>query len=284
MLKAVASVRAVSGESYDLDGYFARIGYAGARTATYGVLAALLERHALTIPFENIDVLLGRPIGLDPPSLQAKLVRGGRGGYCFEHNALLAGILERLGFDVSVHVGRGRWRVPDGVTLPRTHMVLTIALGGERYLVDGGYGGVGLTAPLRLECADAQPSLFEEQRIVTSTEGRLVQARIAGEWRDLYTFADERVPHVDVEVANWYTSTHPESRFRQNLIVTCATREARHVLYNRELTTYGRGSKETTSVDDPDALLEVLSSYFGLSFPPGARFGESGAAWASGGP
>jgi N-hydroxyarylamine O-acetyltransferase len=262
----------VSYGPFDLDRYFARIGYAGPRAATYGVLAALVEHHALAIPFENIDVLLGRSIGLDPPSIEAKMVRGGRGGYCFEHNGLLAGVLGQLGFDVSVHVGRGRWRVPAGVTLPRTHMVLSIPLAGERYLVDGGYGGVGVTAPLRLDCADAQPSLFEEQRVSTSPEGRLVQARIAGEWQDLYVFTDERVPPIDVEVANWYTSTHPESRFRQNLIVSCATREARHVLFNRDLTTYGRDWKKTTRVDDPDALLGVLSSYFGISLPAGTRF------------
>lgn len=271
-------------ESFDLEGYFARVGYTGPRTPTYGVLAALVEHHAVAIPFENLDVLSGRVIRLDASSLSAKLVRGGRGGYCFEHNVLLGGVLGQLGFDVSVHVGRGRWRVPADVILPRTHMVLTIALEGERYLVDGGYGGVGLTAPLRLGCADAQPSLFEEQRILASGEGRLVQARIAGEWRDLYVFTDERVLPIDVEVANWYTSTHPESRFRQNLIVSSATRQLRHVLFNRELTTYLSAGKETRRVDDPDDLLDVLSSYFGLSFPAGTRFAGPGAAWASAAP
>jgi N-hydroxyarylamine O-acetyltransferase len=262
----------VNDEAFDIEAYCARIGYSGPRDPTHRVLESLVEHHALALPFENLDVLLERPIRLDAPSLQAKMVRDRRGGYCFEHNTLLAGVLGQMGFDVSAHLGRGRWRVPPGVTLPRTHMVLTVALAGERYLVDGGYGGVGLTSPLKLGCSDPQPSLFEEQRISTSTEGWLVQARIAGEWRDLYTFVDDPVPAIDFEVANWYTATHPASRFRQNLIVSCATREARHVLFNRELTTYGRTAKEATTVDGPDDLLAALSSRFGLRFPAGTSF------------
>jgi N-hydroxyarylamine O-acetyltransferase len=258
----------VNEEPVDLEAYCARVGYEGPRVASYATLAAVVEGHALTLPFENLDVLQGQAIPLDAPSLEQKLVRGGRGGYCFEHNTLLAVVLERIGFDVKRHMGRGRWRVPNGVILPRTHMVLSVTLGSERFLVDGGYGGVGLTAPLALDRSDAQ-------RVLTSAHERLVQALIAGEWRDLYTFTDEPLPPIDFEVANWYTSTHPASRFRQNLIVSSATRDARFVLYNREFTTYGRGTKETRTVDDPDELLAVLSSYFGLTFPEGTRFGAT---------
>jgi N-hydroxyarylamine O-acetyltransferase len=271
----------VNVDAYDLQAYCARVRYEGPRAPEYDTLAALVERHALALPFENLDVLSGRPIPLDPSSLQEKLIGGRRGGYCFEHNTLLEGVLRQMGFDVTAHMGRGRWRVPAGVTLPRTHMVLTVAVAGERFVVDGGYGGVGLTAPLKLDCPDPQPSLFEAQRVLTSVHERLVQALIGGEWRDLYTFTDEPVPSVDFEVANWYTSTHPASRFRQNLIVSSATRDARFVLYNRELTTYGRGARETRAVDDPDELLDVLSSRFGLSFPAGTRFGAPGSPWAT---
>jgi N-hydroxyarylamine O-acetyltransferase len=265
----------VNAGPYDVRAYCARIGYEGKCVPDYDVLAALVEHHALALPFENLDVLLGRAIELDAASLQKKLIGGGRGGYCFEHNTLLAGVLEGIGFEVKRHMGRGRWRVPEGAILPRTHMVLTLAVGGVPFLVDGGYGGVGLTAPLALDHADPQPSLFEAQRVLTSAHERLVQARIAGEWRDLYTFTDEPLPPIDFEVANWYTSTHPASRFRQNLIVSCATREARFVLYNRELSTYGHGTKETRTVDDPEELLAVLSSRFGLTFPEGTRFTAS---------
>jgi N-hydroxyarylamine O-acetyltransferase len=272
----------VDPNAYDLQAYCARVGYDGPRKPEYTALAALVEHHALALPFENLDILLGRPIALDAPSLEKKMTLGGRGGYCFEHNTLLAGVLRQIGFDVAMHMGRGRWRVPPGVILPRTHMVLTVAIAGERFLVDGGFGGVGVTAPLALGHGAPQRSLFEAQRVVTGAGERLVQAQIGGEWRDLYTFTDEPLPSIDFEVANWYTWANPASRFRQNLIVSSATREARSVLYNRELTTYGDGSKETRTVDDPDELLELLASRFGLSFPGGTRFGAPGSPWATG--
>ena len=264
---------------FDLDAYCARIGYTGPRAATHSALAALVEHHALALPFENADVLLGRPIPLDVPSLQAKMIGSRRGGYCFEHNLLLAGVLRQMGFDVATHLGRNLWRVPAGVILPRTHMVLTVSLDRERFVVDGGYGGVGLTSPLRLDGSRTQSSLFEEQRVAAAPAGYVVQARIGGDWQDLYAFTDEAVPFVDFEVANWYTATHPQSRFRQNLIVCFTTREARSVLFNRELTTYGHASKETRFIGTPGELLEVLSSRLGVDLPPGTRFEALQPLW-----
>src|SRR3954447_6785751 len=84
-----------------LDGYLARIGYAGPRDATLTTLQAIVWHHVTTIPFENLDPFLGRPVLLDPDAVHAKLVDGGRGGYCFEQNGLLRTNLERLGFSTT---------------------------------------------------------------------------------------------------------------------------------------------------------------------------------------
>jgi N-hydroxyarylamine O-acetyltransferase len=265
--------------AFDLDSYFGRIGYTGPRAATAAVLAAIVEHHALAIAFENLDVLLDRPIRLDAASLQAKLVTARRGGYCFEHNVLLAGVLRQLGFDVTPLAARGRWMVPPGVVLPRTHMLLAVRVRGERLLVDGGFGGVGVTAPLRMDFDGEQPSLYEAQRIRATDDGRLLQAKVGGEWRDLYVFTDEPQLPIDFEMANWFTSTNPGSRFKQNLIVTSAAPGVRHALFNRDLSVYRDGRVERRSVDDPDELLEVLATRFCLTFPPGTRFG-TGSTWA----
>jgi N-hydroxyarylamine O-acetyltransferase len=264
--------------TFDLDAYFDRIGYAGPREPTAPVLAAIVQHHALSIPFENLDILLGRPILLDVASLEAKLVKRRRGGYCFEHNTLLGGVLRQLGFDVTPLAARVRWMVPRGVVLPRTHMLLVVRLGGERLLVDGGFGGVGVAAPLRMDFEGEQPSLYEPQRIVLTDAGRLLRTRMAGEWRDLYVFTDEPQFAVDFEMANWFTSTNPGSRFKQNLIVTNAAPGVRQSLFNRELSVYRDASVERRSVDDPEELLEVLASRFHLALPPGTRFGVSPAA------
>lgn len=131
---------------FDLDAYCSRIGYAGERTPTAGVLEELHLAHATHIPFENLDILLGKPIRLDLASLQAKLIRGKRGGYCFEQNTLFAAALERIGFRVTrlaARVGAGATRV-----LPRTHMLLRVEAEEAAWLADVGFGGDGLLRPL----------------------------------------------------------------------------------------------------------------------------------------
>ncbi|MEI4902561.1 arylamine N-acetyltransferase, partial [Klebsiella pneumoniae] len=77
-----------------------------------------------SIPFENLDPLLRRPMRLDAASLEQKLVRGGRGGYCFEQNLLLRHALEGIGFTVAGLAARVVWNQPEGAILPRTHMLL----------------------------------------------------------------------------------------------------------------------------------------------------------------
>src|SRR5579863_4240379 len=102
----------------DLEAYLERIGFQGAVAPTLEALEALHYAHATSIPFENLDIQLGRPIKIDLESIQAKLVRRGRGGYCFEQNTLFAAVLERFGFSVTAlaaRVRKGATRV-----LPRT--------------------------------------------------------------------------------------------------------------------------------------------------------------------
>src|SRR5438477_12188005 len=108
----------------DLDAYLRRFEYGGSLKPTYDVLAALHLAHATHIPFENLDILLGRPIHLDLDTLQAKLVHGCRGGYCFEQNVLFAAVLEQLGFAVHRLAARVRYRAQH--VLPRTHMLLEV--------------------------------------------------------------------------------------------------------------------------------------------------------------
>jgi N-hydroxyarylamine O-acetyltransferase len=270
----------VTEPTFDVDAYLTRIGYAGPRRPTFEVLAAIQQRHVLSIPFENLDILLGRPIGLDVASIERKLVHGGRGGYCFEHNTLLGAVLRQLGFDVVTLAARVRWGVQPGVVPPRTHMLLSVGCDDGRRLVDGGFGGVGLTAPLRFDAEGEQPSLFEPQRLLPVPDGQLLQVRLNGEWRDLYVFTHEPRHPIDFEVGNWFTSTHPRSRFRQGLIVNLAQPGERRSLVNRDLTVYRDGRVERSVVDDPDQLLEVLATRFQLTFPAGTRFGHPGAPWA----
>jgi N-hydroxyarylamine O-acetyltransferase len=84
----------------DPDAYLSRIGYRGPLAADTATLRALHLAHATHIPFENLDIQMGLPIRLDLDSLQDKLVRRRRGGYCFEQNSLLQAVLRSAGFEV----------------------------------------------------------------------------------------------------------------------------------------------------------------------------------------
>src|SRR5262249_26883142 len=129
--------------SFDLDAYLARIGYAGPRAPTAEGLHDVHAAHALAIPFENLDILLGRGVSLDPARLAAKLVDARRGGYCFEHNSLIAAALRELGFIVEILGARVRMGPPRPNLPPRTHCLLRVTIDGAPWLADVGFGGDG---------------------------------------------------------------------------------------------------------------------------------------------
>jgi N-hydroxyarylamine O-acetyltransferase len=268
----------------DISSYFARIGYAGSRAPTLATLNAIAARHVESIPFENLDVLLGRPICIDLPAIENKLVRQHRGGYCFEHNTLLLHALGALGFSVTALSARSCYQRPARDSLPRTHMLLRVELEGESYLIDGGFGGLSLTVALRLAPDVRQDTPHEPRRIVRegSWEGLarrapdavlVHQALLGDTWHDLYEFTLERMPPPDREMGSWYTSAHPRSHFREHLMVARATPEGRVTLQDRELTLRQRDGRANRRVlQTHGELLDALAEHFELPFARDTRF------------
>jgi N-hydroxyarylamine O-acetyltransferase len=261
------------GPALDLDAYFARIGYRGPRTATLDALHGIAGAHVQAIPFENLDVLLGRPIDLELGALQRKLVRDRRGGYCFEQNALLLGVLTALGFAARPVSARVRMQRPRDVLPPRTHLFVQVELDGP-WLVDVGIGAMSMASAIRLVMDEPQPTPHEPRRLVRDGDRIVHQARVGDDWQDIYETTLEEMPPIDREVASWYTSTHPQSGFRNRLTVARALPDGRRItLRNRELTVRERdGRAEHRVIESPDELLAVLAEQFGLEFPPGTRF------------
>lgn len=261
-------------DGIDLDGYFARIGYAGPRTPTLDVLHAVTRAHAEAIPFENIDVLLGRPIELAPAALYRKLVVARRGGYCFEQNGLLLEVLTRLGFTPRPLSARVRVGVTDrGIDVPRTHLFLAVELDGATWLTDVGVGSASLTCALRWVADVEQPTPHETRRLVRAGSKWFHQIRRGGAWLDVYEFTGEAMPLIDRSVANWYTSTHPQSKFRQHLSVALAQPAGGRVtLRDGELSVYAaNGTAEHRDVSAPDQLIVALREHFGIDLPAGTR-------------
>ncbi|SIN72823.1 N-hydroxyarylamine O-acetyltransferase [Singulisphaera sp. GP187] len=255
----------------DVDAYLDRIGYSGARTPTPEVLEQLQFCHLTRIPFENLDIHLGRPIRLDLASLQAKLVGRRRGGYCFEQNTLFAAVLEQLGFTVTRL--SGRVRLGTDRVLPRTHMLLNVTIEQTHWLTDVGFGGESLFRPIPM----VSGRWFEQHDRtfrLNDDEGPwwVLQSLIEGVWTNLYAFTLEPQFDVDYEVASYYTSTHPDSRFVHTLTVQSRTPDVRQTLHNRDLEIKRNGQATLRAIDDHDELLSVLTERFGLEFPPGTRF------------
>jgi len=250
----------------DLDAYCARIGYDGPRTATLETLRELHNLHPQAIPFENLDPLLKRPVKLDPRSLQAKLVEGGRGGYCFEHNSLFANVLRQLGFKVQEGTARVRWSVPQGVKTPRTHCLLFVEAEGDDYLADVGFGGNVLTAPLQLSSRDAQKTPHEDFRLVDEEDDRVVQeAKINGSWTPLYAFDFSETHPGDYELSNWFTSAHPNSIFVNGLLGARSEPGKRYALRDNQLAVHTlNGGTQKQTLGSAAELRDALSDLFKL--------------------
>ncbi|HEY8340530.1 MAG TPA: arylamine N-acetyltransferase [Egibacteraceae bacterium] len=247
----------------DLAAYLDRIGYDGDLAPTLDTLAAIHRAHVGAIPFENLDVALEREIRLDPPGLEAKLVRSRRGGYCFEHGSLLAAALIDLGFAVTRHAARVR----DGsdAVRPRSHMCLSVVVDEQRWLVDTGFGGDGLLWPLRFGSEATQGSWGF--RLVPDDRGEAwrLQTRDAGRWRDLYAFGDEPHHPVDFEVFNHYTATGPRSPFRGRVVAQRAGEHERRRLVDTTFTITGPDGVVAERQVEPDALAAVLDEHFGIA-------------------
>jgi N-hydroxyarylamine O-acetyltransferase len=253
----------------DLRAYFARIGYTGTPSADLSTLQALHALHPAAIAFENLDPLLGRPVPLDLPTLQEKLVTGRRGGYCFEHNTLFKGVLEALGFSVTSLAARVLWMAAPGAPPnPRAHMVLKVELPEGVHLADVGFGGLLASAPLRLVYDAEQKTPSGILRLIESHEFVSLQAKLASHWQDVYRFTLEPQFPIDFEVANWFTSTHPNSRFRNVLMVQRLMPHGRVSLLNRRLARrFADGRVEEVLLTKASELEKTLKTEFDLSPP-----------------
>lgn len=254
-----------SAPAVDLPAYCKRIGYGGPLEPTLDVLRALHELHIAAIPFEAIDVLHGRGVDLSPDIVDAKLLTGRRGGYCFEQNGLFKRVLTAIGFEVDALVASVRWMAPPAAPPPpRTHMVLRVTIDGASWLSDVGFGASVPPAPLRIDEREPQATRHGPYRIMPLGGGFLVQAEVEGRWQSLYDFSAEPLLDSHYELPNWFTSTHPTSHFRHHLIVAKTTPEARFALLDARLTIRATDGGFERRYLDPGELQDVIQNMFAI--------------------
>ena len=252
----------------DLAAYLHRIGFEGTPNADRASLDALHRAHATSVPFENLAIQMGEGVGIGLEAVQDKLVRRRRGGYCFEQNTLFLAVLREAGFEADAF--EARVRLGTEALLPRTHMLIRVRLDGADLLCDVGFGGQGLLIPVPMD-GEAHGPEGRQHRVIEEGPLRVLQSKQLVAWSDLYAF--EPIPRhpVDQEMGNWYTSTHPASRFVTTLTAQRVLPDGWIVLRNLSLTTV-RGGHAEERVLEPAELPRALREVFGLDIPDGTAF------------
>lgn len=250
----------------DLGAYFERIHWGGGTGLTFDTLAGILHAHMAHIPFENLDVLLGRGVRIDLDSLQDKLVRDHRGGYCFEHGTLFAAVLEKLGFKPIRHTARVVLVTPRTES-PRSHMFLTVPLAEGTFVVDPGFGSLAPSAPVLLEDGTDVAADLERHWMARHDDHWVLRTRTGDKIVDCWVSALDKDNRVDFEVGNHYTSTHPASAFVNRIMMRALTEDGGVGLMNRDLTIWRKGERHSTQLADRRALRELLGQHFGFDLP-----------------
>jgi N-hydroxyarylamine O-acetyltransferase len=247
-----------------LEQYLQTIAAAPPRAPSLETLQQVHLAHRERFLFDNLSIQTGGGVSLRIGDLERKFLDEGGGGYCFEHNTLFAAALRDLGFGVTTLLGRVRRGPPE--RWARTHMVLLVDLAHGPWLADVGFGGFGLLEPLPLQdgATDAQGGATYGLR---REDGLWVLSMADRESMvDLYEFTADAQTLADVDVANHYTATHPDSRFRRTLTIQRGTRSERTLVRDGVLVRF-RDGHTTEEPVAPARLRTTVQEVFGIRLP-----------------
>ena len=263
--------------AFDLQAYLERIGLSEAPAPTVDGLKALHRAHRLAIPFENLDVALGRGISLNPDAVFTKLVTQRRGGYCFEQNQLFGRALAALGFTARPLLARV-WLMAQDVP-PTSHRLELVCIDGQDWIADAGFGGA-FTPPMPLRVGEAGPEQDgAHHRLRTDAEhgwmlerltaGTPMDERVSadGDWQAQYSFTLRDVHPADLELCNHWTSTRPGTRFTSLTIASKITPDGFVALTDGALSISTAVGNSRCEFDSPAAMHAVLTEHFGIDLP-----------------
>lgn len=248
-----------------LDLYFKRIQYSQSPRVNLQTLQDLHLLHLQHIPYENLSVFCHQPVSLDQETLTEKMLLRQRGGYCFEQNGLFSMVLAELGFNCHPNMARVHRNRPEPGG--RTHHVNFVALEGQSWLCDVGFGGSGFRHPLMLQADVEVEQLGEIYRLQKNdVHGFYLQKKIEQAWYPLYTFRIEPAMPIDMEMANFYTSNSPDYVFRKCIIGTKMTSRGRVTLLDHTFKYFDlvKGTMETEAVTEFATYLGNLREHLGV--------------------
>lgn len=246
--------------------YLARIGYTEALKPDAQTLQGLHLAHMFSVPFENLDIGLGRPIQLTEEALWDKIVLQKRGGFCYELNGLFAWLLKQSGFDVT-YLNARVYNHQGELGIDFDHLALLVQIPGQagRWLMDVGFGD-SFNAPLDFEDRGEQVQGLRVYRLEQVQNGFVTwQKNYDGTWERHYFF--DLQPHrfpEEYESACLYHQTSPNSSFTRGSIISRATPEGRISLEDGRLILTKNGHRSDRPIENKTEYRNLLKQYFDL--------------------
>jgi N-hydroxyarylamine O-acetyltransferase len=247
--------------SLNVTSYLERINYRGSIEPTAATLIELHRAHMLAVPFENLDIHIGREIVLDGQSIYSKIVDARRGGFCYELNTAFAMLLRALGYDVdmlsaSVMGPRGEF------SPPFSHMTLLVRL-EQRWLADVGFGD-SFREPLLLDERGEQKQELGAYRIASDGEYLIFQQRDGEQWKPQYRFTLQPYNLEDYAEMCRFHQTSPESPFTQRRTCSLATADGRITLTGMRLITTTGDERQEQEFTTEEECADALAKRFGV--------------------
>jgi N-hydroxyarylamine O-acetyltransferase len=250
-----------------IDGFLARIGMEGEEVGKdLAFLSRLQEQFVLTVPYENLDILCGKPLSLSKEDIYEKIVKDCRGGYCFELNGAIAHLLQELGFATKCYFARflkGESEIP-----VRRHRVVVTECEGNRYVIEVGIGIEAPREPLLLEegieqeCSNGSFCFAKDAFL-----GWVLNEKIDGEWQPYYAFTEEEQLDIDFIQPSFYCEKHPASPFNKSPMVAIKTPNGRRAINDHDYKVFENGELVHIEENITDArLYEILKTDFGIEW------------------
>lgn len=242
--------------------YLNRVGLNNAPQVSESGLTTLQNAQHRSIPFENMDVAIGKRIELSEQAIFEKLITNNRGGYCFEVNGLMLQALQAFGFEAKPLLGRVHLGdQPSG----RSHQVTLVELEGKQWLVDVGFGSQTPRAPLPLLLDTELSTDMQTFRLLEDNQfGIMLQVKEDEVWNNLYSLDMAHVCSGDIEMGNHYTSTSPNSVFTSNCTAAMPNDKGIITLLNKTLKIKTADSIDEIILEDEASYFEALKAHFGI--------------------
>jgi len=246
----------------DMDLFCDRIEYEGSRDVSLQTMTGIHRSMGLAVPYENLDVFLGTPVDLDIKRIFEKIVRNGRGGWCYEMNGLLGAVLSQLGFDVTRILG-GMYRKDRGNDAFGNHLVLRVDL-DEPWIADLGIGDA-ILEPVRLKPGEIHQNSYRFRlEALENAEWRFFNRE--GATPSDFDFVDRPADEDRLQTVCNQLQSDPESVFRANLICQLMEESRVHLLVCRTFKVLGEGAS-TRILSSEDELLSTLENVLKITLP-----------------